>query len=46
MPDRVEILLVEDNETDAELCIHSLKKHNFANNLVWLQDGAEDDDRP
>ena len=41
MPDRVEILLVEDNETDAELCIHALKKHHFANNLVWLKDGAE-----
>ena len=41
MSDRVEILLVEDNETDAELCIHALKRHHFANNLVWLKDGAD-----
>jgi CheY-like chemotaxis protein len=37
----VEILLVEDNATDAELCIRALKKHNLANNLVWVKDGAE-----
>ncbi len=37
----VEVLLVEDNPTDAELCIRSFKKHNFANNLVWVKDGAE-----
>jgi two-component system response regulator len=37
----VEILLVEDNENDAELAIHSLKKHNLANNLKWVKDGAE-----
>jgi two-component system response regulator len=37
----VEILLVEDNPTDAELCIRSLKKHNLANRLVWVKDGAE-----
>ncbi len=37
----VEILLVEDNSTDAELCIRALKKHNLANRLVWLKDGAE-----
>jgi CheY-like chemotaxis protein len=44
MPDpdsRVEILLVEDTPTDAELCIHSLKKHNLTNQLVWVKDGAE-----
>jgi CheY-like chemotaxis protein len=44
MPDpesRVEILLVEDNPTDAELCIRSLKKHNLANHLAWVKDGAE-----
>jgi CheY-like chemotaxis protein len=38
---RVEILIVEDNPTDAELCLRSLKKHNLANNIVWLRDGAE-----
>ncbi|WP_315706459.1 MULTISPECIES: response regulator [unclassified Bradyrhizobium] len=37
----VEILLVEDNATDAELCIRALKKHNLANRLVWVKDGAE-----
>ena len=37
----VEILLVEDNPTDAELAIRTLKKSNLANNLVWVKDGAE-----
>ena len=37
----VEVLLVEDNATDAELTIRSLKKHNVANKLVWIKDGAE-----
>ncbi len=38
---RVEILLVEDNPTDAELCIRALKKHNVSNRLVWVKDGEE-----
>lgn len=38
---RVEILLVEDNPTDAELCIRSLHEHNLANHLYWVKDGAE-----
>lgn len=37
----VEILLVEDNERDAELTIRALKKHNFTNHLVHVKDGAE-----
>jgi CheY-like chemotaxis protein len=37
----VEILLVEDNPTDAELCMRALKRSNFANKLVWVKDGAE-----
>ena len=37
----VEILLVEDNERDAELTIRALKKHNLANHLVHVKDGAE-----
>lgn len=37
----VEILLVEDNPSDAELCVRALKKSNFANKLVWVKDGAE-----
>ena len=39
--DVVEILLVEDNATDAELTIRTLKQNNLANNLVWVKDGAE-----
>ena len=43
MPDHseVEILLVEDNPSDAELTIRALKKHHLANNLVHVKDGAE-----
>lgn len=37
----IEILLVEDNPTDAELTIRALKIHNLANRLVWVKDGAE-----
>jgi CheY-like chemotaxis protein len=37
----VEILLVEDNATDAELTIRALRKHNLANKLVWVKDGAQ-----
>ena len=37
----LDILLVEDNETDAELCVRALKKHNLANDVVWVKDGAE-----
>jgi CheY-like chemotaxis protein len=37
----IDILLVEDNATDAELCMRALKKSNLANNLRWVKDGAE-----
>lgn len=37
----MDILLVEDNPTDAELCIHALRKHGFADRLLWVKDGAE-----
>ena len=37
----LEIVLVEDNPNDAELILRVLKKHNLANNLVLLKDGAE-----
>ncbi len=37
----VEILLVEDNPTDAELTMRALRKKNLANNLVWVKDGVE-----
>ena len=39
--DAVEILLVEDNQRDAELTIRALKKNNLANRLIHVQDGAE-----
>ncbi len=41
MENAVEILLVEDNPTDAELAIESLREANLANHLVWVKDGAE-----
>lgn len=37
----VEILLVEDNPDDAGLVIRALKKHNLANHLIHLSDGAQ-----
>jgi CheY-like chemotaxis protein len=37
----VEILLVEDNPTDAELTLRALKKHNLANRVQVVTDGAE-----
>ncbi len=37
----VEILLVEDNSTDAELAIQALKERNLDRKLVWVKDGAE-----
>lgn len=36
-----EILLVEDNPTDAELTTRALKRKNLANRLVWVKDGEE-----
>lgn len=39
--DDVEILLVEDNRSDAELAIMALQERNLANKLVWVKDGAE-----
>lgn len=37
----VEILLVEDNPEDVELTLRALRKHNLANNVLVLKDGAE-----
>jgi len=37
----VDILLIEDNPRDTELTIRALNKHNFTNQLVVLEDGAE-----
>lgn len=37
----VQILLVEDNQADAELTLHVLKKHHLANRIKVVRDGAE-----
>ncbi len=37
----VDVLLVEDVATDAELCIRTLKKHNISDRITWVTDGAE-----
>jgi CheY-like chemotaxis protein len=40
-PTVTEILLVEDNMSDAELTLRALKKHNLANTVRHVKDGAE-----
>jgi two-component system response regulator len=37
----VEILLVEDNDADAELTLRALKKQHLANRLHRVEDGAQ-----
>jgi len=37
----VEIIIVEDNLSDAELILHTLKKEKIANKLLIAEDGAE-----
>ena len=37
----MEVLLVEDNDDDANLAIRALKKNNLANNLYRVEDGEE-----
>jgi two-component system response regulator len=39
--EEVEILLAEDNATDAEMTMRALRRMNLANKLHWVQDGAE-----
>lgn len=39
--EELEILLVGDNPTDAELTMRALKRKNLANRLVWVKDGEE-----
>jgi len=41
VPDRVEILLVEDNAADAELTIRSLRRSGLAERLHHVRDGVE-----
>src|SRR6266705_2357381 len=40
-PEDVEILLVEDNPNDVELTLRALQKHNLANKVFVVKDGAE-----
>jgi len=40
-PDAVEILLVEDDRNDEELALYALTKHNLANHIEVMRDGAE-----
>jgi CheY-like chemotaxis protein len=39
--EKVDILLVEDNPTDAELTMRALRKGNLANHITWVKDGSE-----
>lgn len=39
--DVIEILLVEDNPSDAELTLHALRKHKVANQIQHVRDGEE-----
>jgi two-component system response regulator len=41
MINEIEILLVEDNSSDAEMTIRALKKSKLANSLLHLKDGAQ-----
>ena len=41
MKREIEILLVEDSDSDAEMTIRALKKNNLANQLLHLKDGAQ-----
>ena len=38
---QVDILLVEDTATDAEMTIRALRRRGMANHLVWVRDGSE-----
>jgi two-component system response regulator len=37
----IDILLVEDNLSDAEMTVHALAKNHLANKLLHVKDGAE-----
>lgn len=37
----IEILLIEDDADDAELTIHTLKKHHLVNSLLHIDDGEK-----
>lgn len=37
----VEVLLAEDNPSDAEMALRAFRKNNFANKVHWVKDGEE-----
>ena len=37
----VEILLAEDEPSDADLCMRALQRKKVTNRIVWVRDGAE-----
>ncbi|WHZ25955.1 MAG: Two-component transcriptional response regulator, LuxR family [Nitrospira sp.] len=41
MPDNISVLLVEDNEEDAELTLRVFRQYHFANHIHVARDGAE-----
>jgi two-component system response regulator len=41
MPQAVEILLVEDNDADADLALHALEKSKIVNHIQRLPDGEQ-----
>lgn len=41
MYNEIQILLVEDNASDAEMTVRALKKNGIANKLLHVKDGAE-----
>ena len=40
-PEELEILLVEDNQDDADLALHALRREKLANNIIVTRDGEE-----
>lgn len=41
MKELIDIILVEDNQSDAELALRALRKNNILNKILHLQDGEE-----
>ena len=39
--EQAEILLVEDNPTDAEMTLRALRRNNLANKVHWVKDGEQ-----
>ena len=39
--EQMEILLVEDNPTDAEMTLRALRRNNLANKVHWVKDGEQ-----